>query len=67
MTFAVGQRVRTRLSARPGYARGRAGIVHMRRSGEVYSVRFRACDLWGEDAGDHDVILELWETDLERA
>lgn len=65
MTFEPGQPVRTRLSARPSYARGRAGVVHMRRSADVYSVRFRAADLWG--AGDHDVILELREADLERA
>jgi len=65
VTFDAGESVRTRLSARPGYARGRAGTIHMRRSAEIYSVRFRASDLWGE--GDHDVFLELRETDLERA
>ena len=65
MTFSPGQAVRTRLSARPGYARGRAGTVHMRRSAEVYSVRFRAADLWGE--GDHDVYLDLLERYLEPA
>jgi nitrile hydratase len=37
----------------------------MRRSAEVYSVRFRASDLWGE--GDHDVYLDLLESYLEPA
>ena len=29
----------------------------------VYAVRFAARDLWGE--GDHDVVLDLWESYLE--
>lgn len=29
----------------------------------VYAVRFRARDLWG--AGDHTVVLDLWESYLE--
>jgi nitrile hydratase len=29
----------------------------------VYAVRFRARDLWG--AGDHTVIVDLWESYLE--
>jgi nitrile hydratase subunit beta len=73
VTFTPGQPVRTRLQARPGYlrlpayARGRTGTVHMQRSDDVYSVRFRAKDLWGDDAGDHDVFLDLLETYLEPA
>ncbi|MEU8847869.1 SH3-like domain-containing protein [Streptomyces sp. NPDC048564] len=30
---------------------------------QVYAVRFRAGDLWGE--GDHHVVLDLWESYLE--
>ncbi|MFE9607005.1 SH3-like domain-containing protein [Streptomyces sp. NPDC006012] len=30
---------------------------------QVYAVRFRARDLWGD--GDHHVVLDLWESYLE--
>ncbi|MGW0734167.1 SH3-like domain-containing protein [Streptomyces sp. NPDC002851] len=32
---------------------------------QVYAVRFAARDLWG--AGDHHVVLDLWESYLEAA
>lgn len=64
----------------PIYARGRPGTVHalrgrfpladeVARHGSadpeaVYSVRFRARDLWGEEAGDHLVYLDLFESYL---
>jgi hypothetical protein len=64
----------------PGYARGRAGTIHALRgrfpfadevarrgSAEpqpLYSVRFRARDLWGEQAGDHRVYVDLYESYL---
>ncbi|MFL6140703.1 MAG: SH3-like domain-containing protein [Labedaea sp.] len=73
MTFAPGQSVRTRLQATPGYlrlpvyARGRTGVVDSQHGPETYSVRFRARDLWGEQAGDHEVFLELLESYLEPA
>ncbi len=73
MTFSPGQPVRTRLYAEPGYlrlpgyVRGRTGTVHMRRSTDVCSVRFRAADLWGDQAGDHDVFLDLLDIYLEPA
>jgi hypothetical protein len=65
----------------PLYVRGRAGVVHalrghfpladeLARTGTadpepLYSVRFAARDLWGDDAGDHDVYLDLFESYLE--
>lgn len=66
----------------PRYARGRTGtIVELEGSWSladsnaqgrtpeqpepVYAVRFRAQELWG--AGDHDVVLDLWESYLEGA
>jgi nitrile hydratase len=73
VTFAPGQPVRTRLRAAPGYlrlpvyARGRTGVVHALRGRGVCSVRFRARDLWGDEAGDHDVFLDLLESYLEPA
>jgi nitrile hydratase len=64
----------------PIYARGRLGIVHalrgrfpladeLARTGKaekeaLYSVCFTARDLWGEDAGDHLVYLDLFESYL---
>jgi nitrile hydratase subunit beta len=68
----------------PRYARGRAGVVdrihgahvfpdssaHLR--GEdpqhLYSVRFSARELWGEEAATHDsVYIDLWESYLDPA
>jgi hypothetical protein len=61
----------------PLYVRGRVGTVHALRGdfpfpdgGSVepqalYSVRFQARDLWGEDAGSHQVYLDLFESYLE--
>jgi Nitrile hydratase beta subunit len=64
----------------PIYARGRRGVVHTLRghfplpdeivrrgSAEpeaLYSVCFRAADLWGEQAGGHCVYLDLYESYL---
>ncbi|MEU6125355.1 SH3-like domain-containing protein [Streptomyces sp. NPDC047123] len=64
----------------PRYARGKRGVVvepegrhplaDVRAQGrddapveQVYAVRFAARELWGE--GDHDVVLDLWESYLE--
>ena len=65
----------------PAYVRGRPGIVHALRGHyglpddlatggtserqALYSVRFLARDLWGTDAGDHQVYLDLYESYLE--
>ncbi|MEP7054176.1 MAG: SH3-like domain-containing protein [Actinomycetota bacterium] len=66
----------------PRYARGRIGSIvelegawpladlnaqgtHSLRTEPVYAVRFRAQELWG--SGDHDVVLDLWESYLEEA
>jgi hypothetical protein len=65
----------------PLYVRGRPGVVHAFRgrfpfpddqarfgSAEpqaLYCVRFAARDLWGPDAGTHDVYLDLFESYLE--
>jgi nitrile hydratase len=68
----------------PRYARGKAGIVvrdhgvyvfpdtNAHFGGEkrqhVYSVRFAARELWGDDASPYDSVhLDLWEDYLERA
>jgi nitrile hydratase beta subunit len=68
----------------PRYARGRAGIIEWDRGvqafpdtdvyerGEnpqhVYSVRFAARELWGEQASSRDAVyIELWENYLESA
>ncbi len=64
----------------PLYVRGRPGVVCALRghfplpdelarhgvapSEALYSVRFAARDLWGEDAGDHDIYLDLYESYL---
>jgi nitrile hydratase len=67
----------------PRYARGRRGVVvashgahvfpdsHAHGKGEdprpLYTVRFTACELWGEAANPRDsVSLDLWEPYLER-
>lgn len=65
----------------PLYVRGRPGVVHALRGRfpfpddlarfgvaepqALYSVRFAARDLWGPDAGAHDVYLDLFESYLE--
>ena len=64
----------------PSYVRGRPGVVcalrgrfpladELARHGTaaaeaLYSVRFAARDLWGDDAGDHHVYLDLYESYL---
>ena len=64
----------------PLYVRGRPGVVcalrghfpladELARHGTaapeaVYSVRFAARDLWGDDAGGHHVYLDLYESYL---
>lgn len=65
----------------PRYARGREGIILRHHGGHVlpdtnahfqgenpdhlYTVQFRAQDLWGTEAADGDtVMLDLWETYL---
>ncbi|MFF5479803.1 SH3-like domain-containing protein [Streptomyces sp. NPDC012935] len=64
----------------PRYARGKRGVVIEPEGSaeladvsargladapveQVYAVRFQARDLWGE--GDHQVVLDLWESYLE--
>jgi nitrile hydratase len=66
-----------------GYARGKTGAIvrdhgvylfpdsNAHAQGEkhqhVYSVRFAAMDLWGDDASlRHSVHLDLWDACLER-
>jgi nitrile hydratase subunit beta len=68
----------------PRYVRGRRGMIVARRGAHVfpdsnahdkgedprplYTVRFMARELWGEDAHPRDsVCLDLWEPYLERA
>jgi len=68
----------------PRYARGRKGVIVAVRGVHVfpdtnahlkgehpqplYTVRFTACELWGEAASSRDSIcLDLWESYLERA
>jgi hypothetical protein len=67
----------------PLYARGRPGTVHalrghfpfaddLARHGRaeeqaLYSVCFTATDLWGAEAGEHLVYLDLFESYLEDA
>jgi nitrile hydratase subunit beta len=67
----------------PRYARGRTGVIEIDRGVQnfpdtsvygrgdnpqhVYSVRFAARELWGEEASARDsVYLDLWESYLER-
>ena len=78
---AVGQpRGHTRLT---GYVRGRTGTVSALRPAQVlpdsaahflgedpehvYSVEFRSDDLWGEDAEDFTLTIDLFESYLEKA
>lgn len=64
----------------PRYVRGRVGTVLRHVGGEplpeqaargvcetehLYVVRFEAAELWGADAGQYAVYLELWESYLE--
>jgi nitrile hydratase subunit beta len=65
----------------PGYAQGRVGTVHvvhdafvfpdsnLRNEGEnpehVYTVRFRASDLWPDGDDSATVLVDLWESYLE--
>lgn len=67
----------------PTYATGRSGTVHAVHGAHVfpdsnaqgggedpqwlYSVRFRACDLWGEETTAADVFVDLWEPYLDPA
>jgi nitrile hydratase len=67
----------------PRYVRGRAGVVHAYHGAHVlpdlstlgqrvgrnlYSVRFEARELWGENADGHSAIyVDLWEDYLETA
>ena len=64
----------------PRYARGRAGVIEQDRGVQafpdtpdsnpqhVYSVRFAARELWGEQASPRDsVYLDLWDDYLEPA
>ncbi len=79
VTRACGDRSHTRL---PRYAMGRPGVIEAysgthvlpdasargeERAEPLYSVAFRACDLWPEAEGRRDrVFLDLWESYLER-
>jgi nitrile hydratase subunit beta len=87
--FAPGQSVRCRLDGGsghtrlPGYARGRAGVIHAHHGGHVlpdaaargehrgehlYTVSFASSDLWAEAKGRVDrVFVDLWESYLEPA
>lgn len=63
----------------PRYLRGAVGVVERLQGDDgvpdvdnaereaVYTVRFEARDLWGEDVGDHVVLADLWERYLEAA
>jgi nitrile hydratase subunit beta len=67
----------------PRYVRGRCGVIHahhgahilpdrsaegVRESQHLYSVRFEALDLWGENAaGQSAVYVDLWDNYLEPA
>jgi nitrile hydratase subunit beta len=87
--FALGATVRCRLDGGsghtrlPGYARGRAGVIHAHHGGHIlpdasahgeergehlYTVSFASADLWPEAKGSHDrVFVDLWESYLEPA
>jgi nitrile hydratase len=87
--FAVGDRVRTKAlgaaghTRLPGYARGRAGVIHACHGGHVlpdasargeeraeplYSIVFEAAELWPEAGKRRDrVFIDLWESYLEPA
>jgi nitrile hydratase len=66
----------------PRYARGKVGVVTAEHGGQIfpdtnatfsgegperlYTVRFRATDLWGSDANTKDTVcIDLWEPYLE--
>jgi nitrile hydratase len=65
----------------PDYIRGRVGTIHRHRGDyplpdelvadgqsepqALYSVYFEARDLWGVDAGNHRVYLDLYESYLQ--
>ncbi|MGE2817948.1 SH3-like domain-containing protein [Mycobacterium heidelbergense] len=65
----------------PDYARGRVGTIRGHRGNyalpdelvahghsepqALYSVYFEASDLWGDDAGNHRVYLDLYESYLQ--
>jgi nitrile hydratase len=68
----------------PRYARGRRGAIERdhgvfifpdanaaglgRKPQHLYSVRFTACELWGETASPRDAVcLDLWDDYLEPA
>jgi nitrile hydratase len=67
----------------PRYVRGRIGIIHdhygahvfpdrnaarVREGRHLYSVRFEATELWGDNArGKSAVYVDLWEAYLEPA
>jgi nitrile hydratase beta subunit len=87
--FAPGEQVRCRLDGAsghtrlPGYARGRAGLIHAHHGGHLlpdasargeergehlYTVGFASSDLWPEAKGTADrVFVDLWESYLEPA
>jgi nitrile hydratase subunit beta len=87
--FALGATVRCRLGGGsghtrlPGYARGRAGVIHAHHGGHIlpdasahgeergehlYTVSFASADLWPEAKGSSDrVFVDLWESYLESA
>jgi nitrile hydratase len=65
----------------PGYAQGRSGVIEIVKApmvledayvaGEgihleyVYTVRLESADVWGQNAGTHRVLVDLWESYLE--
>lgn len=68
----------------PRYVRGKQGVIQVNHGGfvfadtrahglgdqpqYVYSVRFEARELWGEDASLHDAVyIDLWESYIEPA
>ena len=80
----VTQRLRLHESGRGArYVRGRVGVIHEHHGAHIfpdrnaekskegrhlYSVRFSAASLWGEDAsGNSSVYVDLWEDHLEPA
>ncbi len=87
--FALGDVVRCLMAARtghtrlPGYARGRAGVIHAHHGGHIlpdasargeqrvehlYTVGFAAPELWPEaEVADDRVYVDLWESYLEPA
>ena len=68
----------------PRYARGKTGIIHLdhgvyvfpdtnahflgEKPQHVYSVRFTAQELWGQQASEHDAVyVDMWDDYLEHA